>query len=167
MNVVVLKSRFVNISRANFVLHRRDFADDVDAESGVCIDNVMICKKPLPIGEYAVWLTDIYGSHLKSAVPLVRAFLLEPLSFEVGMSRVHESETIVYLESDQIFRVTISDSHGNVSPQEEIKFATNNRTIEIVSDEKGAVLLLENPTGHIIQVNPGGNILIENVTSPG
>ena len=56
------------------------------------------------------------------------------------------------------------DLTGDVIPQEQITLMAENRTIQLTANQRGSILLLDNRTGHLIDVAPGISILVENIT---
>ncbi len=159
---IVVNSPVFEISHAKYVLHERSF--DGEVAEGVCIQNTVACPKSLPAGEYVLWLSDIAGVHIRSAVSIIHAVILEPLVVKVQESTSNDTVLIVYLESKQLFRITIMDLTGDVIPQEQITLMAENRTIQLTANQRGSILLLDNPTGHLIDVAPGISILVENIT---
>lgn len=158
MTKVILTVDSFDIRHGRGVLLGIPLAEDALARDLMCANNEIDfgANGPGP-GKYVLWLADLELVHKVTRHTARNVIKLDPLS--VSIEEGADDPLRVRVDEHEIFRI-VTMIGGEPTPNCSFLIGTADNTVTVVSDAAGQVFVLGNPTGHVIQCEPGVTLLI-------
>ena len=162
MTKLILTVDSFDVQRGHGVLHPMPLTEEAWGRDLVCANNeIDLGSNGLGPGKYALWLADLELAHKVTRHIAGNVILLDPLPVNIEEGA---GDTLrVKVNEHQIFRI-VTLIAGKPTPNCSLFIFSADpadQTMKVTSDAAGRVLVLGNPTGHLIQCEPEIALLIE------